>query len=670
MSRIPPATGIAALLCCVWLPGFSYAQSSGVLGSDSTVDPAEQQEVQNLFLPDTLTTRGREPEPPTAEGSPSVAWLQGLRMPDFPVRLTDPVIEQLERIRGTGWWHNTMERWLRRSGRYEGMIRRIMREEGVPQDLLYVAMIESSFNPRARSRAGATGLWQFMPAAASESGLRRDNWVDQRLDPEASTRAAARMLRSYFERLGSWELALAAYNMGYYGLLTSIRLYNTNDYWRLRSYEFALPYETRNYVPRIFAAAVVGRNPDQFGITELVRDPSISFEILEVPRPIALGRLARLLGTSTERLRDLNPEIRRNRTPASKGPYRIRVPVGTRDKAAPHLRRIAGAPSELGQHEVRLGEDLGTIAREHGISRGRLAKLNEMRPRADLEPGTILTVPTKTEPNAALDEEQVKAIVPNRRFIYRERRRVFYRVVGGDTLERVAQGFGVTPAELVLWNDLDPSARLQPEMILQVFVPIEQPDEQVRTIEEGRVKLFVAGSTELYEDVARGRERRRITYRSKRGDTLKRLGRRFKLSTGLIARINHFGRQHKLSPGEEVVLYVEPRHAPKRSRKKRAVKAVERPAPARPEKVVAITTSPPTAEPAPRENNAAIADASPTSVTDAGALTVAADADAPETGGDSLVDADPSSAATEVDAALNANSSPPTRSADSSPDSR
>ncbi len=646
------------MLLCLWVPDVCLAQAEGVRESTSSGEHAEGERVSNLFLPETLTTRGREQEEPVAEGPSSVSWLQDLRMPDFPVRLTDPVVEQLERIRETGWWHNTMERWIRRSGRYEGMIRRILREEGLPQDLLYVAMIDSSFNPRTRSHAGATGLWQFMPAAASEAGLVRDHWVDQRLDPEASTRAAARTLRNYYERLGSWELALAAYNMGLYGLLSSIRLYNTNDYWRLRSYEYALPYETRNYVPRIFAAAVVGRNPELFGLTELVPDPSVSFEVLEVPRSTGLGRLARLLGTSVERLRDLNPEIRRGRTPASKRPYRLRVPVGTRDKAEPHLRRLTGSRTKLEEHKVRVGEDLGSIAREYGISKGKLARLNEMRPRADLEPGTLLMVPAKTEPVAAPDEDQVKAIVPNRRFIYRERRRVFYRVVGGDTLERVARGFGVTPAELVLWNDLDPGARLQTDMVLQVFVPLDVTHDQVRSIDEGRVKLFVSGSTELYEDIARGRERRRITYRAKRGDTLKRLSRRYKLSVGLIARINHISRRHKLSPGDDVVLYVEPRHAPKRSRK-RASRPVEVEVPPAPATDVESGPAPTPAEtppvraevPAEEVSTLGVPDAGPTkTVPDAGrserpdpaAMDGDLESHPPRQGASSPGDADPS----------------------------
>jgi membrane-bound lytic murein transglycosylase D len=483
-------------------------------------------------------------------------------MPDFSVRLTDPVIEQLERIRQPGWWHDTMARWLRRSGSYEGMIRRVLREEGLPQDLIAVVMIESSFDPLARSYAGATGLWQFMPAAGAERGLTRDHWVDQRYDPERSTRAAAQVLRRLHERLGSWELALAAYNMGYYGLVATVRTFNTNDYWRLRDYEYALPHQTRNYVPRIFAAAVVLRNPERFGFEEIERVPALEYEVLEVPQPTGLGHLARLVGSSVTLLKQLNPELRRGCTPAGSRPYRLRVPLGTRDKAAPHLRALAGA-SKIDQHEVMVGEDLESIAHDHGISQNKLARLNELSPRAAIEPGTILEVPAKVAP--ADPEKAVKAVVPDRRFVYRDRSRVFYRVVVGDTLERVAQAFAVTPGELVLWNDLDPEAELQTQMILQVFVPARFPGKGVRFIEEARVRHYVAGSIELYEEVARGREQVRLVYQTKRGDTLQRISRRFKISLGMLARINHISRNADLEQGEELILYIDPGLARSRS---------------------------------------------------------------------------------------------------------
>jgi membrane-bound lytic murein transglycosylase D len=549
-----------------------------------------------VLLPIELTSRVADPTPSIAEGSSSLAWLQGLRMPDFPVRLTDPVIEQLETIRAQGWWHDTMERWLRRSGRFEGMIRRVLREEGVPQDLIYVAMIESSYTPTARSRAGATGLWQFMPAAGSERGLRQDHWVDQRLDPERSTRAAARTLRHLHDRLGSWELVFASYNMGYYGLLTSIRTYNTNDYWRLRTAEFALPQETRNYVPRIVAAAVVGLNPERFGLGDVVRDHAMTFEVLDVPRSTGLGRLARLLGTSTDVLRELNPELRRGRTPPGPARYGLRVPVGTRDKAMPFMARLAGRSSKLSQHQVRTGEDLDSVARDHGTSRAALAKLNELRPGDAIEPGSYLIVPAKAAPPEPVGEV-VTAVVPDRRFAYRDRTRVFYEVVSGDTLEGIARGFGVTPGDLVLWNDLDPAAELQSGMVLQVFVPIGFTGERVDALDEGRVRLFVARSTELYEEVATSRDQRRIVVQARPGDTLQRICRRYGISMGLLARINHFGRNHVLEPGEDVILYV-------------SARAVPRPAPA------PAPAPPPAPAPAPAPD--AGPDASPAAPADGG----------------------------------------------------
>lgn len=512
-------------------------------------------------IPDELTSRGGEPtRPPPAEGSSDLAWLQGLRMPDLQIRLADPVVEQLERIRRPGWWHDAMGRWLRRSGRYEPLVRRILREEGVPEDLYYVVMVESGFNPTARSRAGAAGLWQFMPASGAEQGLGRDHWVDERLDFERSTRAAAHVLGGLRERLGTWELALAAYNMGYYGLLATIRGYNTNDYWLLWQYEGALPYETRTYVPRIMAAALVARNAERFGYDPADREPPLAFDVLAVPPSTPLGRVARLTGTSPDSIRDLNPALRRGRTPPGTVAYQLRVPEGTARRAAAKLGTLRRAADLLTSHTLRVGEDLASVAKLYGVGRQKLARLNEIAPRTELEPGTVLVVPAKT-PAAVDPAEPPVAVVPERHFSYRDRRRVFYQVVAGDSLERLARAFDATVDQICEWNDLDPGAALQPAMVLQVFVPLSWRGADVRFLGEGDVRVFVADTVELYEELARRRDRDRVVYRVRRGDTLPRLGKRYGLSAGLIARINLISQSETLEPGEELVLYVERRGA-------------------------------------------------------------------------------------------------------------
>lgn len=564
---------LTAFVIC--LPAVAGAENSDRLGIEG-------------LLPLAVTSKVAPLAPPLATGTNDVDWLQGLTMPDFEMRLATPVVEQLERIKSPGWWNNTMGRWIARSGRYRQMIRRVLREEGVPQDLLYVAMIESSFNPSARSGAGAAGLWQFMPATGREKGLRRNRWVDQRHDPIRSTRAAARTLKRLHRRLGTWELAFAAYNMGYYGLISQIRRYNSNDYWLLRSYEYALPSETRNYVPRILAAAIVANNLERFGYGDLEFEEARSSEILEVARSTTLGRLARLLGVGRDELVELNPELRRGRTPPGSEPYELRVPVGSARRAAGKLRGTRRRSENTKEHTIRLGEDLEAVAKQYGVSRRRLARLNEISPREDLEPGTVLLLPgsAKIAESESSSSEPVVSVVPARRFVYRNRRRVFYQCVRGDTLRRISTAFEVTPAEIAMWNTIEPDAELLPGMVIQLFVStgFDRWDE-VRYVPESRVRLFLSKTREFYEEMAERRDLRRIVHRVKRGETLRRLSRRYGLGVGSIARINHFERRHEVEPGDEVVLYVAPRRVPRR-RRRRAARATKR-RPARAAKVLA-----------------------------------------------------------------------------------
>ena len=196
-------------------------------------------------------------------------------MPDLPVRFHDRVVRYLEYFRDSRRGQSLMRAWLRRSSRYGGMITQTLEARGLPRDLRCVAMAESGFDPTVRSHRGALGMWQFVPRTGREYDLNSNRWFDERMDPIKSTDAAARMLGDLHRRFGSWELALAAYNMGYGALLRAIRKYNTNDYWVLADLEAGLPFETTIYVAKIMACSVVMRNTETFGFGELTRDPPL-----------------------------------------------------------------------------------------------------------------------------------------------------------------------------------------------------------------------------------------------------------------------------------------------------------------------------------------------------------------------------------------------------------
>jgi membrane-bound lytic murein transglycosylase D len=319
-----------------------------------------------------------------------------------------------------------MALYLKRSGRYEGMIRGKLRERGMPEDLLYLSMIESGFNPTARSKAQAVGLWQFIADTGRRYGLRIDGYVDERRDPEKSTDAALRYLQDLHDIFGSWNLAAAAYNSGE-GRVARIMREETGstrgedaDFWKIRG---RLPSETREYIPLMFAAALIGKEPAKYGLDGVERWLPIASETVEVPGGTDLTVVARALGVDKDVVEKLNPQLLRGMTPPG-GAYEIRIPGGhgerfasgfpaaqaeaallaasrpapaasrpaaTASRTAP-AARTAASSSSAKRHQVRSGESLSTIARRHGTSVAALQRLNNMGRKTTIQPGQVLRV--------------------------------------------------------------------------------------------------------------------------------------------------------------------------------------------------------------------------------------------------------------------------------------
>jgi membrane-bound lytic murein transglycosylase D len=292
--------------------------------------------------------------------------------------------------------------YLKRAGRYEGMIREKLRERGMPEDLLYLSMIESGFNPNARSSAQAVGLWQFMAPTARQYGLRVDAYVDERRDPEKATDAALRYLQDLYGQFGSWNLAAAAYNTGG-GRVSRIMIEETgsergqdSDFWRIRS---RLPRDTREYVPLIYAAAVVGKQPERYGLDRVERWLPLATDTISVPGGTSLGVVASAVGVSEQDIRHLNPHLVRGATPPGQV-FPVLVPDGREPgfgAAFRAARAIVPAPGpveqELHRHRVRSGESLWTIARDHGTTVAALQRENGLGRRTSIRPGQTIRIP-------------------------------------------------------------------------------------------------------------------------------------------------------------------------------------------------------------------------------------------------------------------------------------
>jgi membrane-bound lytic murein transglycosylase D len=266
-----------------------------------------------------------------------------------------------------------------RARRYAGMMRAIFREYGLPEELVNLAFVESDVNPRATSGANAAGIWQFVPSTARSYGMRTTATLDERRDPEKSTRAAAEHLKSLYGRFRAWPLALAAYNAGGPAVQRAIDRQQTRDFWKLR-----LPSETRRFVPKFMAMTIISRDPGRYGFSPPPEDPHDT-ELLHVTQPTEIRHIADATGTTVTHLRDLNPELVGTVTPSDQPRYAVRIP-----------RRFTWI-----SHKVQTGETLAMIARRYKVSLQMLREANRLNPSVDLAVGRVLLVPTEAAPPPA-----------------------------------------------------------------------------------------------------------------------------------------------------------------------------------------------------------------------------------------------------------------------------
>jgi len=472
---------------------------------------------------DLLVLSGENQTPPEDEGTTVVPDEVTF---DFPVVENEKVqyfIDYYTQRNST-----VFRRWLERSGRYLPRMREIFEEEGLPQDLAYLAMVESGFNNRAYSWAHAAGPWQFIESTGKLFGLENDWWRDERRDFEKSTRAAARFLKDLNRQFdGDWYLSVAAYNAGAGKIRQAIRKYNTNDFWQLCHGKY-LQAETKNYVPKLLAILMIAKEPEKYGFTDLEYFEPFDFEVAQIPSATDLEIVARICGVSYEEIKGLNPELKRWSTPPGVKNYSLRIPAGTLDAFVEDYAKVPlSERANYAHHRVKQGDTLLALAKKHGIRVDDIVSLNHIANPKALRVGTDLVLPLKkgftSRPVDELADDYVRT------------RRATYTVRKGDSLWSVSRRFDVSEKELRVWNRLGWSNVIRPGQTLIVSAKAVKP---VRSAKKKDEPL------------------RKIVYQVKSGDTLWGIGRQFDVETREIMDWNNLPQNHVLRPGDSLTLLV------------------------------------------------------------------------------------------------------------------
>ncbi len=531
-------------------------------GSDPWIDGGD--------LVDT-TMAGVAPAP---EPVKKPAWMDDLELPDLPVVWDRRVIEYLEFYKDDERGHHIMEDWLEEQGQYAEMIDGYLKSAKLPRDLLYVAMIESSYDPYTYSRVGASGLWQFMPEGGAIYGLQQDRWVDERNDPIRSTEAVLDYFADLYQRFGDWDLALAAYNAGYGQVIRAIARYNTNDFWQLLEYENALPWESSIYVPKAIAAAIVGHNREVFGFGKLKAEAPEKWDDVTVPSSVTFSVIAKAAGCTVDDLVRLNPHLRKKRTPPGQK-WVMRVPAGGGEKFGTKFAQLSDEWDGYDAYVVSHGQRFEDIATEFGIAKKKLLALNELDSEAEVDGGTVLVVPKISaearKANLAKAEEELYASgvdqqkgdgplivpVPDKDAFVDDRRRVFYRVVTGDQLGKIAKALDVKTKQLAAWNGLELDAKLQPRMILQAWVAedFDEAARHVALLDETRIVVVTRGSEEHLELAEARTGRERVEYTAKKDESYETIAKKYGLTARDLARINKKSYKTVVQKGETIIVY-------------------------------------------------------------------------------------------------------------------
>lgn len=416
---------------------------------------------------------------------------------------------------------------IKRSGAYLDMMKEIFREEGIPEDLVYMAHVESAFKVHAYSRARAKGIWQFIASTARKYGLRVDWWIDERSNPEKSAKAAAAYLNDLYGMFGDWYLAMAAYNAGEGKIGRALKRSGKKDFWGIARTRY-IRRETKNYVPAILASMLIAKNPSRFGFEENY-DPPLKYDKVVVDSTTDLRVIAKCAGTSVKEIKTLNPALYRMQTPPGYPEFYVNVPEGKGEIFANNFAKVPKKDRILyTRHKVRRGETLSTIARKYGTSVKAIQRANSMGRRTMIREKSYLIIPMSSYFPSDFSAQSSKK--------YTRGEKINYKIRKGDSLYSISRKFNTNVKSILLWNNISASKVLYPGERLTIYAGIRETSDSLS---------------------AKAKNGKRIVYTVKKGDCLYDIARSHKVSVKKLCSWNRISRRTTLYPGNRLTIYMD-----------------------------------------------------------------------------------------------------------------